>query len=121
MERFNDWLGLKITKVTGTMWAAYVFAALAIVSLPSVLRTHNLVQIVAWVAQTFLQLVLLPIIIVGQNIMGSAGEKRSQETHDATIAMHEAMMDELMLWRKIIAKIDPDDVASLDDVKNSNA
>ena len=69
---FNGLLGSKITIGVGTMWAAYAFCALAFVSLPQVISTHNATTIVSWIAQTFLQLVLLPIIIVGQNIQGKA-------------------------------------------------
>ena len=69
MTAFSDWLtafGVKITKVVGTMWCALAFAALACISLPAVIRSGNPTVIVAWVAQTFLQLVLLSIIMVGQ-------------------------------------------------------
>jgi hypothetical protein len=38
--------------------------------------------IVAWVAQTFLQLVLLPIIIVGQNIQAKASDDRALATYE---------------------------------------
>jgi hypothetical protein len=89
--RFNNRLGLGITSSVGTMWAAYVFALLSFVSLPSVIASHNAVVIVAWVAQTFLQLVLLPIIIVGQNIQASAADARSAATYkDAGAILAEA-------------------------------
>src|SRR5215469_5326844 len=57
--RFNSWFAVKVTNGVGTMWCAYVFAALALVSLPSALRSHSAVTLVSWVSQTFLQLVLL--------------------------------------------------------------
>lgn len=76
----NQKLGLGITRSVGTMWAAYAFFALTLVSLPAVIMKGDSVQIVAWIAQTFLQLVLLPIIIVGQNIQAAAAEKKSH--HD---------------------------------------
>jgi hypothetical protein len=91
IRRFNQRLGLGITTSVGTMWAAYAFFALALVSLPSVIASHNAVTIVAWVAQTFLQLVLLPIIIVGQNIQAVAADARSNATYkDATAILAEA-------------------------------
>jgi hypothetical protein len=44
---------------------------------------------VAWIAQTFLQLVLLSIIMVGQNL-GSAGvEQKINETHEASLGEFE--------------------------------
>jgi hypothetical protein len=74
------------------MWAAYIFMALTLVSLPFVIMTGDLVVIVAWIAQTFLQLVLLPIIIVGQNIQAAAAEKRAVMTYeDAEAVLEEAM------------------------------
>lgn len=76
--RFNTWLALKITNGVGTMWCAYAFAAIALISLPAALSTGQLIIIVAWIAQTFLQLVLLSIIIVGQNI---AARSRSSQKH----------------------------------------
>jgi len=87
----NDKIGLGITKRVGTMWAAYLFFALTLVSLPAALTSGNLIIIVSWFAQTFLQLVLLPIIIVGQNIQASEAEKRAIATYDdATAILEEA-------------------------------
>jgi hypothetical protein len=91
-KTFNEKIGLGITKRVGTMWAAYLFFALTLVSLPSVLMKGDPVQIVAWIAQTFLQLVLLPIIIVGQNIQASSAEKRAILTYeDAAAVLEEAI------------------------------
>ncbi len=90
-KRFNSRLGLGITTSVGTMWAAYLFALLALVSLPSVIASHDAVVIVAWVAQTFLQLVLLPIIIVGQNIQAASADARSNATYkDAGAILEES-------------------------------
>jgi Mg/Co/Ni transporter MgtE len=72
--------GEHITVATGTMWVAIAFAALAFVSLPAVLATRDVVVIVTWITQSFLQLVLLPIILVGQNGQGALAEGRSIET-----------------------------------------
>jgi hypothetical protein len=79
--RFNTTLSVKITKVVGTMWCAYAFAVLAFVSLPSAIRSGNLVTVVSWVSQTFLQLVLLSIIIVGQNVLGADSDMRAEATY----------------------------------------
>lgn len=85
--RLNSKVGLKITMIVGTMWAAYLFTLLALISAPSAFKTGNSLVIVAWVAQTFLQLVLLPIVIVGQNIQAKASDARSQATYDDAAAV----------------------------------
>lgn len=80
--------GEVITSAVGTMWAAILFALLALVSLPAALSSGNILVIVSWLAQTFLQLVLLPIIMVGQNAHAKKAERRDNETHAAVMAAH---------------------------------
>ena len=88
----NGRIGLRITLIVGTMWTAYAFTLIALVSLPSALRSGEVIVIVAWIAQTFIQLVLLPIIIVGQNIQANTADKRAVQTYqDAEAVLHEAM------------------------------
>ena len=95
MGRFNAALAVKITKGVGTMWCAYAFAALAIVSLPSAIRSGDPVVLVSWISQTFLQLVLLSIIIVGQNVLAAAADKRAEATYeDADAVLHTALQIE---------------------------
>jgi hypothetical protein len=90
--RFNAWIAVKITAGVGTMWCAYAFAGLALVSLPSAISSHNEVVIVSWISQTFLQLVLLSVIIVGQNVLAAVADKRSEATYnDADAVLHEAV------------------------------
>ena len=90
--RLNARVGLRITVIVGTMWCAYLFTVLALVSAPSAFKTGNTLIIVAWIAQTFLQLVLLPVIIVGQNIQAATSDKRAEDTYnDAAAVLHEAM------------------------------
>src|ERR1700730_15535657 len=88
----NGKVGLFITSIVGTMWAAYLFTIIALVSFPSAIRSGNSIIIVAWIAQTFLQLVLLPIIIVGQNIQAKASDRRAEDTYkDAEAVLHECI------------------------------
>jgi hypothetical protein len=90
--RFNARLAVKVTSGVGTMWCAYAFAALALVSLPSAISSGNPVTLVSWISQTFLQLVLLSVIIVGQNVLAAAADKRSEATYeDADAVLHEAV------------------------------
>ncbi len=92
VARFNSWFAVKVTNGVGTMWCAYAFAALAFVSLPSAITSHNAVTLVSWVSQTFLQLVLLSVIIVGQNVLANAADKRAEATYnDADAVLHEVV------------------------------
>jgi hypothetical protein len=89
ITRFNRRLAEKITSAVSTMWCAYIFAALALISLPAAIRTGDVVIIVAWIAQTFLQLVLLSIIMVGQQSSSRALEQMILETHEASVGEFE--------------------------------
>lgn len=82
LTKLNNKIGLYITTRVGTMWAAYIFFGLTLVSLPAAIASGNIIVIVSWVAQTFLQLVLLPIIIVGQNIQAKASDDRAIATYE---------------------------------------
>jgi len=80
ITRLNAWVAVKITDGVGTMWCAYAFALLACLSLPDALHA-GLAATISWVAQTFLQLVLLSIIIVGQKVESAASDDRAVKTY----------------------------------------
>src|SRR6202035_4961285 len=101
ITRFNTWLAVKVTNGVGTMWCAYAFAALALVSLPAAILSGNPVILVSWISQTFLQLVLLSIIIVGQNVLAAAADKRAEATYeDADAVLHTALQIERHLEKQ---------------------
>lgn len=102
--RFNRWLAVKITGIVGSMWCAYAFTLIALVSLPAVLTqafglhifphwlvSVGLIALVAWIAQTFLQLVLLSVIMVGQNVQQAASDARSSKTFEDTERILDAL------------------------------
>ena len=76
-RRINAKLALVITRSVGTMACAYLFAVIALISLPAAISSGQVIVIVAWVAQTFLQLVLLSIIVVGQSVQSAASDARA--------------------------------------------
>jgi hypothetical protein len=86
----NGRIALVLTTVVGTMWCAYAFAILALVVLPQAFG-GGLLTLVQWVSQTFIQLVMLSVIMVGQNVLGRAADKRAAMTYeDADATLHEA-------------------------------
>ena len=109
---FNKSLAAKITSGVATMWCAYVFAAIALISLPNAIRTGDIITIVSWIAQTFLQLVLLSIIMVGQNAASASVEQKITETHEASLGEFELAkearalnQEEILELKKIAADI----------------
>ncbi|MDQ6899279.1 MAG: hypothetical protein M3072_07210 [Candidatus Dormibacteraeota bacterium] len=83
---FNKWLAVKLTTGVGTMWCAYAFAILAIVGFP--LGSTNPTQYVQWASQTFIQLVMLSVIMVGQNVISAAQDARAEADHETLGALH---------------------------------
>ena len=109
---FNRRVAERITGLVSTMWCAYIFAAMTLISLPAAIKTGNVVVIVGWIAQTFLQLVLLSIIMVGQKSSAEAVEKMITETHAAALAEFELAKEsrelanqELMELKRLTAEI----------------
>jgi len=83
LARVNAALGVRITASVGTMYCAYLFAVIGIMGVVGALTNNvRLVLIVGAVSGYFLQLVLLPIIIVGQNVQAAASDARAQATYD---------------------------------------
>ena len=86
----NGRIALTLTTVVGTMWCAYAFACLALLVLPQAVG-GGLLALVQWISQTFIQLVMLSVIMVGQNILGRAADKQAAMTYkDADATFHEA-------------------------------
>lgn len=89
--RFNRRFAVWATNSVGSMTCAYVFGVLALISLPAALLSGSVIVIVAWIAQTFLQLVLLSVIMVGQNVQTEASDLRAEQTYnDAEAILHSA-------------------------------
>jgi len=96
--RFNTYLAVLITKSVGTMWAAYLFAIIALVSLPQsiqALMKGDTVTAVIWLSQSFLQLVLLPIIIVGQSVISASQDARAEADHLTLTTLHAINVQQL--------------------------
>ena len=127
ITRFNTNVAIVVTRVVGSMWCAYAFALFDLISLPEAVRAGS-AAIVSWVAQTFLQLVLLSVIMVGQNVQAAAADKRAEATfHDASATLHEvahvqghlAAQDELLT--RIAEKIGLEPVPVIDTPTDENA
>jgi hypothetical protein len=97
---FNSRLAVVITKSVGTMWAAYLFVLIAFISLPQAFNAFvhgDTFTGVSWLSQSFLQLVLLPIIIVGQNVISASQDARAEADHLTLTTLHAMNVRQLQL------------------------
>jgi hypothetical protein len=83
---FNQKLAILLTKAVGTMICAYIFALLAIIGYPGFHATAT--QWVQWISQTFIQLVMLSVIMVGQSLLGRKQELLSEEQYNTTMSTY---------------------------------
>ena len=98
--RFNSRLAVLITRGVGTMWAAYLFVLIAFISLPQALSAFlagDTVTGITWLSQSFLQLVLLPIIMVGQRVISEAQDLRAEADHETLTALHRIDVQQLRI------------------------
>ena len=86
------------TKFSCRKYSTIIFALLALISLPEALNGGTS-SIISWVAQTFLQLVLLSVIMVGQKVAAKASDKRAIQTYKDTEALLK-MQDEVLQLTK---------------------
>lgn len=90
VDGVNAKLAVLITRVVGSMWCAYAFAIIAFIGLGPALKPGG-EGLIAWVAQTFLQLVLLSVIMVGQAVQSAASDARSEQTYEDTVKILDAL------------------------------
>src|SRR2546427_8102618 len=95
--RFNAAVAVRVTKIVGTMYCAYVFAALALVALPAAIEQGSPTVLVNWLSSNFLQLVLLPIIIVGQNVISAAQDARAEADHETLTTLHQMSIQQIAI------------------------
>ena len=92
-REINNKIAIAITDFVGSMTCAYLFVVLALTSLPNTVEqcynTHMIAPFIAWLSQSFIQLVLLPIIMVGQDLKDKAHHER-----------HKALRHELLQSRE---------------------
>jgi len=105
VKKFNLWLAQKVTTGVATMWCAYLFASIALISLPKAIQSGDSIVIISWVAQTFLQLVLLSIIMVGQKVQSQSVEKTINETHIASLAEFELAKEAREMAHKAVTEL----------------
>ena len=94
-----------VTAGVATMWCAYLFAIIALISLPKAINSGDTIVIVSWIAQTFLQLVLLSIIMVGQSVSSAKLEQTINETHEASLGEFELAKEARETARKELAEL----------------
>lgn len=79
----NQRIAIALTKAVGTMTCAYCFTLLAIAGFPYLLGP-GVSQYVQWISQTFIQLTMLSVIMVGQAILGRKAELQADEAFSTT-------------------------------------
>jgi hypothetical protein len=82
---FNTHFAVWLTKHVGTMTCAYLFAGIGIGSLVGVAANNVfLAAVFGSLSSYFLQLVLLPILSVGQNVLGRRQELQADEMFETS-------------------------------------
>ena len=107
--KLNDWLAVRITNAVGTMWCAYAFLILDLFMLPPVIKAASAMVWVTYIAQTVLQLILLPIIMVGQNVIQSQNEAKADTDHKTLTylaTLQDEQMQELKLQTEMLISLE---------------
>ena len=114
---FNGQLALWITTGVGTMWCAYLFGVISFISLPAAIN-GGVAELINWLTQTFLQLVLLSVIMVGQKVAAKTADKQALQTYKDAEALLK-IQDEVHRLLKINNKL-TEEIHNLVAKKNNN-
>ena len=91
-KKMNDYLAIKMTTIFGSMntfWLLFVMVMIPIV--PALSFTMPTIQ---FISSGVIQLVALPLILVGSNLIGAAAEKRAEEDHEMLKQQTETILKE---------------------------
>jgi hypothetical protein len=77
INQINKAIAVKITVIVGTMWCVYAFSLL--VAIPLIFPDTQ--STVMFISSSFLQLVLLPILMVGQQVLSESADQQRAEDH----------------------------------------
>ncbi|HUD81235.1 MAG TPA: hypothetical protein VMR08_01220 [Patescibacteria group bacterium] len=99
-QKFAVWIGTHV----GSMYCFYLFNVIAFLSFKSAIDTHNLVPIINWVSSNWIQLVLLPAIMVAQNVAQKSSDAKTDADH-MTLTYLANLQDEQMTELKAQTEI----------------
>jgi hypothetical protein len=94
-NNINDKIAVWIATHVGSMYCFYLFNVIALLSAKAAFETHNLVPIVNWVSSNWIQLILLPAIMVAQNVAQAATDAKADADH-ITLTYLANLQDEQM-------------------------
>lgn len=90
-HRFNNWLANKLANALGSMEFFYVCLVMDLIELPPVVRAHDVIVWITYIAQTVIQLIALPIISTQQRLQSESHReltKSHRELHEAVRRIH---------------------------------
>lgn len=97
VEGVNAKLAVLLTHVVGTMWCFYAFNLIAVPAVVEAVSGGTLLPIINAVSSNWLQLILLPGIMVGQAVMQVAADDRARRQFEHTEAIKADMEQTLDL------------------------
>ena len=103
INKFNDMVAVQGTKFFGTMWTTYLFFAYGFLPILFPAYMDELLY-----CSNTVQLWSLPLILVGQNIMNKASERRMEKMYQMIKEMQEAMHEDLEIAKAMIKESNPD-------------
>jgi hypothetical protein len=98
-NNFNDKFAVWIATHVGSMYCFYLFNVIALLSAKSAFGTHDLVPIVNWISSNWIQLILLPAIMVAQNVAQKATDAKSQSDHHTLTYLANLQDDQMIELR----------------------
>lgn len=104
INAINEVIALRVTLTISTMWCVYVFALMVSIPLFFPMTT----PVIMFLSSSFLQLIFLPLILVGQNLLSRASEQRAAQDHDMIVAELEILknlMNEATAERIVLVEV----------------
>jgi uncharacterized protein YlxW (UPF0749 family) len=112
IKEINEIIAARATNLIATMWCVYVFTIFALLPV----FFSKLGPVIGYISSSFLQLIFLPLIMVGQTVLNRASEQRAEQDHQALMEQIEEIKDMHRDLHDLIAEVKDIDTV-IDDVE----
>jgi hypothetical protein len=103
MNSFNEKVAIVATRYFGSMWTFWLFCGWAFLPLIPAISIYK--ETILYISSGFIQLSALPLIMVGQEVLGRESEYRSKKDHEMIEAQFYRMEDAMLKLGLILEEI----------------
>jgi hypothetical protein len=104
--KVNGWIAVRTTRGLSSMWFFWFCVLLDLAELPAVIAAHSVIAWVTYLSQTVIQLVALPLLGAGQQIISTAQDARAESDHEILSSLHTLNEKQMLILESLQVSVE---------------